>query len=67
MVEGQKRQPAASVGRIPAPCSSTSMNFRFRPLQPPFLRHFRHARRHEDRSARTLSFTLRSSHGSQVF
>ena len=63
-----REPPRTYPRRIPAPCSSTSMNFRFRPLQPPFLRHFRHARRrHEDRSARTLSFTLRSSHGSQVF
>ena len=58
--------PSADPRRA-APCSSTSVIFRFRLLHPPFLRHFRHAQRHEDRSARTLPFNLRSSHGSQVF
>ena len=42
-------------------------DFPFSPPPPPLLRHFRHAQRHEDRSARTLPFNLRSSHGSQVF
>ena len=59
--------PRTYLRRIPAPCSSTFVIFRFRLLHPPFLRHFRHARRHEGGSARTLSFILRSSHGSQVF
>ena len=37
--------PRTYLRRIPAPCSSTFVIFRFRLLHPPFLRHFRHARR----------------------
>ena len=53
--------------RIPAPCSSTSVIFRFRLLHPPFLRHFRHAQRHEDRGARTLFCDIATQEAGFVF
>ena len=40
--------------RIPAPCSSTSVIFRFRLLHPLLCQNLLHARAHEDGNARAL-------------